>query len=87
MTRVFIDILNYMDKVPNLNELLPKELAHTTELKEKGILTHLFIKKDNTGAILVMNVDNFDKAKEIIATMPMFSYFEKVDYSYIEEEY
>ena len=87
MKRIFVDILNHMDRIPNLNDLLAKEFAHANEWKAKGILNHLFVKSDNTGAMLVMTADDIDKAKELVATLPMFSYFEKVDYSYIEDEF
>ncbi len=87
MKRVFIDILNHMDRIPNLDELLPKEFAQATQWKEEGLLSHLFIKEDKTGAILVMNGVEIDKAKELVATLPMHNFFEKVDYSYIDEQF
>ena len=87
MKSIFVDILNHMDRIPNLNEMLDKEFAHANEWKAKGILNHLFVKSDNTGALLVMTADDINKAKELVATLPMFSYFEKVDYTDIEEEF
>lgn len=87
MKRIFIDILNHVDRVPNLDEMLKKEYTHSAELKEKGILNHMFVKSDNTGAYLVVTADDIDKAKELITTFPMYAYFEKVDYSYIDDEF
>ena len=87
MKRIFVDILNHMDRIPDLNDILAKEFAQTNEWKAKGILNHLFVKSDNTGALLVIAADDIDKGNELVATLPMFSYFEKIDYSYIDEEF
>ena len=87
MKRLMIDILNHMDRIKNLNELLPLELAQTTKWKDEGKLCHLFIKEDNTGAILIMDGIDVDSAKSMLSILPMHSYFEKVDYFYIDEQY
>ena len=45
------------------------------------------MKSDNTGAILVMDGVDIDKAKELLKKFPMSAYFEKVDFMYIDEEF
>ena len=80
MKRLLIDILNHLDRIPNLNELLPNEMELSKKMKDEGVLSHLFIKSDNTGAILVMDGVDIDKAKELLKKFPMSAYFEKVDF-------
>ena len=87
MKEVFIDVLNHIDRIPNLNDILSKEYELTTKWKNEGKLVHLFVKENRTGAILVMKGVDIDTAKKMIATMPMHSYFEKVDYSYVDEQF
>ena len=87
MKRIVIDRRNHVDRVPELDEMLKREYTHSAELKERGMINPMFVKGDNTGAMLVMTADDIDKAKELITTFPMYAYFEKVDYSYIDDEF
>lgn len=81
MSRIIINITDNLDKIPDLETLLPREVAHAGQLKEQGILEHLLIKDDRTGAVLVMKDIDVTKAKELVAAFPMFRYFERVDYT------
>lgn len=42
-----------LGKVENIQDILPKEFAKVAELKEQGVLEHLFVKEGAAGAVLV----------------------------------
>ena len=72
MSRIIVNVIDNLDKVPNLDQLLPQEFAVAGKLKEQGILEHLFIKNDRTGAVLVLKDVDLAKAKELVATISPF---------------
>jgi muconolactone delta-isomerase len=76
MKRIILNITCELDKVPNIEQLLPKEFERGEELKAQGIMEHLFVKEGRMGAVLVFNVADENQAKEIAATFPLFEYFE-----------
>ena len=87
MKRVQVNIINYLDKIANLEEMLPKEFAVAMGWKEQGILEYLFIKDNRTGAVLVFKDVEESKVKELIPTLPLFSHFDKVEYSVLDKQF
>lgn len=87
MTRIQVNITCYLDKIANIDEILPEEFAVGNQYKEEGILEHLLIKDGRTGAILVFKDIDEAKAKELVARFPLFPHFEKVEYSVVEKYY
>jgi len=87
MKRIIINITDDLDKIPDLESLIQHEYEIAGQLKEQGILEHLFVKDDKTGAVLVF--DNVDeaKAKELVAAFPLSKYFDKVEYLMVEKEF
>ncbi|MES2239074.1 MAG: hypothetical protein V4497_02325 [Bacteroidota bacterium] len=80
MKRILINITSNLTNVPNLDEMVAKEFARGKELAEQGIEEDIFTKDDFTGAILIFKGVDLEKAKELIATFPLFPYFTNVDY-------
>jgi muconolactone delta-isomerase len=87
MSRIIVDITVDLEKIPNLEELLPQEFAVGGKLKEAGLLEHLFVKVDKTGAVLVMDNVDIDKAKEQVAKFPLFKYFDNVEYIVADKQF
>ena len=87
MKMIHANITNYLDKVPNLQDILPKESAVVTGWKNQGILAHMFLKSDRSGAILVFNNIDETRAKELVKTLPLFQYFDKVEYSILDKQF
>jgi len=87
MEQVHVNIINYLDKIANLNEILPNELAVVGKWKEQGILEHLFIKGDRTGAVLIFKNVNESKVKELLPTLPLHKFFDKVEYSVVDKQF
>ena len=80
MKRIIINITSNLTNVPNLDEMVTKEFARGKELAEQGIEEDIFTKDDFSGAILIFKGVDLEKAKELVATFPLFPYFTNVDY-------
>lgn len=87
MKTVVVNVINDVTKVPTVEELMPKEFARATELVEKGILKHLFVKDDKMGAILVLTNVNLEAAKEAMQSFPMYPFFQEVIYTEAEQSF
>lgn len=87
MKRIIVNITDDLTQIPNLDELLPKEFAAATKLQEQGILEHLFLKDDKTGAVLVFKDVDEAKAKELVSQFPMFQHFQQVEYIVVDKQY
>lgn len=85
MKRVIVNIINDLNKISNLEELLPKEFEVVGTLREQGVLESLYIKDDRTGAVLVMKDVDVAKAKELVSTFPLFQYFDEVVYITVDK--
>ena len=72
-----IDTENLPD---NFQEILKHEQEVIAKWKEEGILEHLFLRQTKNGAVLIFkNVDE-DKAKELMATLPLYKLKKTVEY-------
>lgn len=87
MSRIIVNVIDDLDKIPNLDQLLPQEYAVASKLKEQGILEHLFVKNDRTGAVLVLKDVDLAKAKELVATFPLSKHFDKVEYIIADKQF
>jgi len=86
MNRIILNITCELDKVPNIDVLLPKEFARGEELKQEDILEHLLIKDNRMGAVLVLkNVDE-EGAKKIATSFPLFKHFD-IEYINVDKLY
>lgn len=87
MKTVIANVINDISKVPNVEEIMPKEFARAMEMKDEGILKHLFVKEDHTGAVLVFAEISVEDAKSAMATLPMFQYFQEVIYTETDQSF
>lgn len=87
MKKVIVNVVNYLNKIENLDEYLQKEFAAVTAWKEQGILENLFIKEDQTGAILIFTGIDEAKAKELMPNLPMFGFFSEVTYFEVDKRF
>lgn len=78
MNTAVVNVINEVSKIPNVDELLPKEMARAMDMKEQGLLRSLFLKKDGMGTILVFVDVTLEEAKELMATLPIFQLFPEV---------
>ena len=87
MSWIQVNITTDLDKVPNVEEILPKEFVVVNGWKEQGFLEHLFIKDDKSGAVLVFKDIDEARAKDLIATLPLHPHMEKVEYLVVEKAF
>lgn len=87
MSRIIINITDDLDQIPNVEELLHQEIAASAKLKEEGIMEHLFVKNDRTGAVLVFDNIDLAKAKELVAGLPMAKHFDEVEYIVADKQF
>lgn len=73
--------------VENIEEILPKEFAVVEAWKKEGILAHLFLKEAGTGAVLVFNETNEEKVRELMAQLPLYPYFEQIEYTILDKKF
>ena len=72
MKRIIVDIVNYLDTLPNYQELMPQEFAISTSWIQEGVLEHRFIKENKTGAILIFKDIDMPEVKRMITSLPMY---------------
>ncbi len=86
MRRIIVDIVNYLDKLPNYEELMPKEFAISTSWIQEGVVEHRFIKENKTGSILVFKGVEEAEVRRMISSLPMYSNFDKIEYSVVNDD-
>lgn len=87
MKTIVVNIDCRMAVIPNLEEMTKKEVEAVAVWKEQDFMENLFIKEDGNGAILVMKNVDAVKAKELVATLPLISYFQNVTYFETDKKY
>jgi muconolactone delta-isomerase len=87
MKRILVDITSNLNQVPNLQQILPQELAAANRLKEQGILEHVFVKSAGIGAILIFKDIEEQGARQLVSTLPLAPYFGSTTYTIIEKHF
>ena len=87
MRRIIVDIVNYLDKLPNYQELMPQDFAISTSWINEGVVEHRFIKENKTGSILIFKDIEESEVRRMISSLPMFSNFDKVEYSVVNDDF
>ncbi|WP_326984274.1 hypothetical protein VUJ46_07005 [Chryseobacterium sp. MYb264] len=87
MKTVLVNIVVFANKIENLQELLPKEFAAVEQWKKEDVIEHLFMKEDKDGVILILKHVDIEKAKELVSKLPLFPYFEKIEYTSLEKQF
>ncbi|MEY4042274.1 MAG: hypothetical protein EBR94_04910 [Bacteroidetes bacterium] len=69
------------DQLPdNFQEIIKHEQAAVAQWKEAGILTHLFLRPTRNGAVLIFNDIDEPKARELMASLPLYPFMQSVEY-------
>ncbi|WP_394678678.1 hypothetical protein [uncultured Sphingobacterium sp.] len=76
-----------LGKVDNIEEILPKEFAVVEGWQKEGVIAHLFLKEAGTGAVLIFNETDEQKARELIAQLPLHTYFEQTEYIVLDKKF
>lgn len=86
MKVILAHITNYFEKAPEAKIHLPEETATVEHWKSEDLVEHVFVQSNGCALIVFKNIDEV-KAKELIATLPLFPYFDKVHYTEMEKHY
>jgi muconolactone delta-isomerase len=76
MAQFIIDIQLPINPDQEFFELIPHQRAHIDKLLEQGTLMSYSLSIDRSRLWVIMNADTEREAIEILATFPMFRYFE-----------
>jgi muconolactone delta-isomerase len=87
MKRIFVDISSELNQVPDLQEILPREIEAASLMKEQGVLEHVFVKSGGAGAILIFKDVEEPEVKELVATLPLAPYFGTIEYTVVEKHF
>ena len=69
------------DQLPsNFQEIIEHEQAAVAQWKEAGILAHLFLRPTSNGAVLIFNDVDEPKARELMASLPLYPFMQSVEY-------
>ena len=83
----FVDVQDHVQAITNVEKMLHHEYETLGKWKDEGKLIHLFVKDDQTGAMLVFTGLELEEVKQRMESLPMSKYFEKVIYSSIDVQY
>jgi muconolactone D-isomerase len=69
------------DNLPNnFQEIVKHEQEVIAMWKEEGILDHFFLRQTRNGAVLIFKDIDEEKAKELMATLPLYKLKKNVEY-------
>ena len=77
MNRVMI--VTYPRKDDRIAGVMDDEYAMTNAWRDQGIIEHLFAKEDG-GGVVIFNEESVQKVQSLVAQLPLFPFFDKVDY-------
>jgi muconolactone delta-isomerase len=82
-----IQVENRIGNVPNIQEIMPQEVATGAKMQADGFLEHVYLKSDNSGALLVFKNADLAKVKELVSTFPLFKYWTDINYTEMDMQY
>lgn len=77
----------YLSKDERIADVMSAEYEMTNSWRDKGIIEHLFAKENHGGAVVLFNESDLEKVKQLMAELPLFPYFEKVEYLLLDKIY
>jgi len=84
MNRVLV--ITYPRKDDRIAGVMEAEYAMTNALRDQGVIEHLFAKNDG-GGVVVFNADNVAEVQALVEKLPLFPFFDKVEYFPLDKIY
>ncbi len=66
--------------VEDLAEVLKHEREAVAEWSKQGIIHDLYLRQTRNGAVILFKELDETKARELVATLPLYPYLKSVDY-------
>jgi hypothetical protein len=81
MNRILAILTIDTDNLPdNFQEIIKHEQEVIAKWKGEGILDHFFLRQTRNGAVLIFKDIEEEKAKELMATLPLYKLKISVEY-------
>ena len=76
------------DNLPsNFQDIIKHELEVVAKWKQEGFLEHLFLRQGRNGAVLIFKDIDEAKAKELMATLPLYQLKKSVEYYQLIQQF
>ncbi|MFZ2909810.1 MAG: muconolactone Delta-isomerase family protein [Candidatus Desulfobacillus denitrificans] len=85
MNRILV--ITYPRKEDRIASVMEAEYAMTNSWRDQGIIEHLFAKTNDGGGIVVFNETSMEKVQSLMAQLPLFPFFDRVEYFPITKIY
>lgn len=85
MNRILVT--TFLKNDERIAEVMSAEYEMTNSWRDAGIVEHLFAKENNGGGVVVFNETDIGKVKQLMAELPLFPYFDKVEYLPLDKVY
>ncbi len=72
--------ITYLRKDDRIASVMEAEYAMTNSWRDQGIIEHLFAKETDGGGVVVFNETSVEKVQALMAQLPLFPFFENVEY-------
>jgi len=72
--------ITYLRKDDRIASVMEAEYAMTNSWRDQGIIEHLFAKEHDGGGVVVFNETSVEKVQALVAQLPLFPFFERVEY-------
>lgn len=80
-------VITYPRKDDRIAGTMEAEYAMTNALRDQGVIEHLFAKENDGGGVVVFNADNVAAVRALVEKLPLFPFFEKVEYFPLKKIY
>jgi len=80
MNRVMIVTYPRQADREKIAQVMDAEYAMTNALRDQGVIEHLFAKENDGGGVVVFNETSVEKVQALVSQLPLFPFFEKVEY-------
>jgi muconolactone delta-isomerase len=84
MKRVLV--ITYPRQDDRIAAVMDDEWAMTNAWRDQGIIEHLFAKEDGGGVVIFTGHD-VENVRALVAQLPLYPFFEKVDYLPLDQVY
>lgn len=78
MNRVLV--ITYPRNDDRIAGVMEAEYAMTNAWRDQGIIEHLFAKEADGGGVVVFNEESIEKVKALVEQLPLFPFFDRVEY-------
>ena len=68
-------------------EILSHEREVVDRWKQEGLLEHLFLRPTRNGALLIFKDTDEEKARQLVATLPLFPFIISADYLHLIKQF